>query len=73
MMMVKHEGRFGTLHFCIILPAQRYASAGTSCGPVSVRLSVRLCLCLSQFDVLSSGIYLVFGLEASFDQSNAVL
>jgi len=33
------------------LPARRYASAGTSYGPVSVYLSVRVCL--SQVGVLS--------------------
>ena len=33
----------------VFLPARRYASASTSCGPVSVRPSVRLCLSQSVF------------------------
>jgi len=50
------------------LPARRYASAGTSYGPVSVSLSV----CLLQVGVLSkemNGLICFFGTEASFDQS----
>jgi len=35
------------------LPARRYASAGTSYGPVSDCLSARVCVCLSQVGVLS--------------------
>jgi len=52
------------MHF---LPAQRYASTGTSYGPVSV------CLCLSVTTWCSvkgnEWISMVFGMEASFDQS----
>jgi len=35
------------------LPARRYASAGTSYGPVSDCLSACVCVCLSQVGVLS--------------------
>jgi len=42
--------KFTKLRF---LPARRYASAGTSYGPVSVRPSVCLSVCLSQVGVLS--------------------
>jgi len=38
------------------LSTQRYASAGTSYGPVSVSVSVCLSLCLSQVGVLSKGV-----------------
>jgi len=38
---------FYFISFTLFLPARRYASAGTSCGPVSVGL------CLSQVGVLS--------------------
>jgi len=50
------------------LPSRRYASAGTSYDPVSVCLSVAS-RCFSKRD---ERINLVFGMEASFDQSYTV-
>ena len=48
----------------LFLPARRYASAGTSYGPVSVCLSVT-----SRCSIEVVGrIELVFGVDASFDQ-----
>ena len=52
----------------IFLPARRYVSAGISYGPVSVCVSVT-----SRCSVEVVGwIELVFGMEASFDQSYTV-
>ena len=50
------------------LPARRYASVGISYGPVSVSLSVAS---LYSIEVVGR-IKLVFGMEASFDQSYSV-
>ena len=51
----------------IFTRATLYASAGTSCGPVSVRLSV--CV-TSRCSIKTVGLIdLVFGTAASFDQS----
>ena len=49
-----------------VLPARRYASAGTSYGPVSLSVTSRCSI-----EVVGR-IELVFGMEASFDQSYAV-
>jgi len=60
----------------VLLSAQRYASADTSYGPVSVRLSVSVCVChKSVFRSIETvgRIGLVFGTEASFDQPCIVL
>jgi len=58
-----------TSHQETLLPARRCASARASCGPVSVSV----CLCLSVTSRCSNKrdkrINLVFGMEASFDQS----
>jgi len=55
------------------LPARRYASAGTSYGPVSVCLS--LCLSVTSRSSIQTAerIELVFGMGASFDLSYSVL
>ena len=55
------------------LPVWRYASVCTSYGPVSVCLSV--CVCLLQVGVLSkgmNGLIWLFGMQAFFDQSYTV-
>jgi len=56
-----------------ILPARRYASAGTSYVPVSVCLSV--CLSDTRWSSIEidERINVVFGMEASFDQSYTVV
>jgi len=57
-----------TPHHSVFLSARRYVSAGTSCGPMSVCLSVT-----SRCSIEVVGrIELVFGMEASFDQFYAV-
>ena len=69
------------IDYCIdncyqFLPARRYASAGTSHGPVSVRLCVCLSVCLSQVGVLSKRMNessWFFGTGASFDPRFTVL
>jgi len=56
-----------------ILPARRYASAGTSYVPVSVCLSV--CLSDTRWSSIEidERINVVFGMQASFDQSYTVV
>ena len=60
----------------LFLPARRYASAGTSYGPLSVSVSVCLSVCLfvaSRCSVKrAERINLVVGTRASFDQSYTV-
>jgi len=61
-------GRYCERKVMAILPARRYASAGTSYDPVSVSLSVT-----SRCSVEVVGrIELVFDMKASFDQSYTV-
>jgi len=57
---------FGVITAVIFLPARRYASGGTSYDPVSVSVTSR---CSIETDGWNN---LVFGMGASFDQSNTV-
>jgi len=62
---ILHRGQF--------LPAQRYASAGTFYGPVSVCVCVCLCVTSRGSIETDEWIELVFGMRASFQLSYTVL
>jgi len=62
---ILHRGQF--------LPARRYASAGTSYGPVSVCVCVCLCVTSRSSIETAEWIELVFGMRASFQLSYTLL